>query len=127
MPGWIEKEQIFSLMANASIGIAPYIDSMNYRLNTPNKFGEYLSAGLPIAVAVSGEMENLRGQYMCGNVYHNSKDLIDIIENYYHNEALLSQYSGNARKLYEDMFNADSMNEKLLSHIERISKLEKET
>ncbi|MBR2311934.1 MAG: glycosyltransferase family 4 protein [Clostridia bacterium] len=127
MPGWIEKEQIFSLMANASIGIAPYIDSMNYRLNTPNKFGEYLSAGLPIAVAVSGEMENLLGQYMCGNVYHNSKDLIDIIENYYHNEALLSQYSGNARKLYEDMFNADSMNEKLLSHIERISKLEKET
>ena len=123
MPGWIEKEQIFSLMSNASIGIAPYIDSMNYRMNTPNKFGEYLSAGLPIAVSVSGGMEKLLARYECGAVYRNSKDLIEIIENYYKDRELLMSHSSNARSLYEDMFNADNSNQKLLDHIIKISKI----
>lgn len=126
IPGWIEKEQIFSLMANASIGIAPYIDSMNYRLNTPNKFGEYLSAGLPIAVSVTGEMERLLKEYECGQVYSDSNELIEIIKNYYYNEQLLLHHSANARKLYEDMFNADKSNQKLLEHIKKISKVKEE-
>ena len=126
MPGWIEKEQIFSLMANAAIGIAPYIDSMNYRLNTPNKFGEYLSAGLPIVVSVAGEMEKLLKTYECGAVYRNSKDLVDLIENYYNNKLILSQHSNNSRKLYEEMFNADLSNQKLMDHITMISKIKEE-
>lgn len=125
IPGWIEKEQIFSLMSNASIGIAPYIDSMNYRMNTPNKFGEYLSAGLPIAVSVTGEMEKLLESYECGRVYSNLEDLIEIIENYYNDNELLSNHSANARRLYEDMFNADNANQKLLNHILKISKIQK--
>lgn len=120
IPGWIEKEQIFSLMANSSIGIAPYINSINYRLNTPNKFGEYLSAGLPIAVSVRGEMERLLNHYECGDVYYNSKDLVGIIEKYYYNKELLYQHSANARVLYEEMFNADTSNQKLLNHIVKI-------
>ena len=126
IPGWIEKEQIFSLMANASIGIAPYINSMNYRLNTPNKFGEYLSAGLPIAVSVSGEMEDLLNQHECGSVYRDATDLIELIEKYYHNDELLSQHSANARALYENLFNADNSNQKLLDHIIKISKSKRE-
>lgn len=126
IPGWIEKEQIFSLMANASMGLAPYINSMNYRLNTPNKFGEYLSASLPIAVSVPGEMEELLEQYECGGVYRNSAELIELIEKYYHNGELLSQHSSNSRILYEKFFNADNTNQKLLDHIIKISKLKKE-
>ena len=113
-------------MANAAIGIAPYINSMNYRLNTPNKFGEYLSAGLPIAVAVSGDMENLLNRYECGGAYFNSKDLIEFIEKYYLNEELLVKHSKNARVLYEEMYNADTFNQKLLNHIENISIAHKE-
>lgn len=127
IPGWIEKEQIFSLMANASLGIAPYIDSMNYRLNTPNKFGEYLSAGLPIAVSVSGEMENLLKKYDCGSYYRNAEELIKIVDLYFRDPKLTTQHSHNAKKLYEDMFNADKANEKLLNHIIKISQLKKES
>ncbi len=127
IPGWIEKEQIFSLMANSSLGIAPYIDSMNYRLNTPNKFGEYLSAGLPIAVSVSGEMENLLKEYDCGSYYKNASELIEIIEFYFGNPEIAEQHSLNARKLYEDKFNADKANEKLLNHIIEIANLKKES
>ena len=127
IPGWIEKEQIFSLMANASLGIAPYIDSMNYRLNTPNKFGEYLSAGLPIAVSVSGEMENLLKKYDCGSYYRNAEELIKIVDLYFRDPKFTTQQSHNAKKLYEDMFNADKANEKLLNHIIKISQLKKES
>ena len=122
IPGWIEKEQIFSLMANASLGVAPYIDSMNYRLNTPNKFGEYLSAGLPIAVSVSGEMEKLLKEYNCGCYYRNAEELIKIVDLYFKDSKLTAQHSHNAKKLYEGMFNADKTNEKLLNHIIKISK-----
>lgn len=127
IPGWIEKEQIFSLMANSSLGIAPYIDSMNYRLNTPNKFGEYLSAGLPIAVSVSGEMENLLKKYDCGSYYRNAEELIKIVDLYFRDPKLTTQHSHNAKNLYEDMFNADKANEKLLNHIIKISQLKKES
>lgn len=126
MSGWIEKEKIFSLMANASVGVAPYIDSMNYRLNTPNKFGEYLSAGLPIAVSVHGEMERLLNDYECGSAYDSSDKLIHIIENYRKDEHLLSLHSANARRLYEKMFNADTCNQELLDHIKTVSKTTEE-
>lgn len=120
IPGWIEKEQILSLMCYSKIGIAPYIDSMNYRLNTPNKFGEYLSAGLPIAVSVQGEMDKLLKENQCGASYKTSQDLIDIIEQYYKDSQLQHEHSQNARNLYEEMFNGDTINQKIYNHIKMV-------
>lgn len=120
VPGWIEKEQILSLMCYSKIGIAPYIDSMNYRLNTPNKFGEYLSAGMPIAVSVKGEMDKLVEQNKCGFSYQNAQELIDIIERYYKDRKLQKEHSINARKLYEEMFNGDTINQKIFEHIKLV-------
>lgn len=123
IPGWIEKKQILSLLSYAKIGIAPYIDSMNYRLNTPNKFGEYLSASLPIAVSVTGEMEVLLNKYNCGAYYHNTEDLYNIIIKYYTNNDLQTEASMNARALFEKMFNGDNSNAQILKHIIQISKI----
>lgn len=123
IPGWIEKPQILSLLSYAKIGIAPYIDSINYRLNTPNKFGEYLSASLPIAVSVPGEMEALLKKHKCGACYHDTEELYNIIDNYYRNKDLRKEASRNARELFEMMFNGDNANEKLLQHIIEISKI----
>ena len=123
IPGWIEKKQILSLLSYAKIGIAPYIDSMNYRLNTPNKFGEYLSASLPIAVSVTGEMETLLNKHNCGAYYRNTEDLFNIIEKYYRDKDLQNEASKNARALFEKMFNGDNANAVLLQHIIEISKI----
>ena len=123
IPGWIEKKQILSLLSYAKIGIAPYIDSMNYRLNTPNKFGEYLSASLPIAVSVTGEMEALLNKHNCGAYYRNTEDLFNIIDKYYRDKDLQNDASKNARALFEKMFNGDNANAVLLQHIIEISKI----
>jgi glycosyltransferase involved in cell wall biosynthesis len=121
-PGWIEKEQISSLAANASLGIAPYIDSMNYTQNTPNKFGEYLSASLPILVSVSGSMEKLVNENQCGYRYRNSSDLVDIINNYFEDSHKLVQHMKNARQLYEQYFNGDVAYEKMLDYLVEVKK-----
>ena len=47
---------------------------------------------------------------------------IEIIKKYYYHNELLEQHSSNARALYENLFNADSSNRKLLDHIIKISK-----
>ena len=122
IPGWIEKAQILSLLSNSKVGIAPYINSMNYRMNTPNKFGEYLSASLPIAVSVSGEMEKLLKQNECGYMYTDGSSLANIILEYYKSTEKTKQHTQkNARKLYEKMFNADFANDNLLKHINNVA------
>lgn len=120
--GWIEKEEIMSITANSSIGIAPYIDSMNYRMNTPNKFGEYLSASLPIIISVSGVMEDLLNKNSCGKKYSCGKELADIILEYYNNSDKLKSQSVNARELYENMFNGDNVNQVFENYLITIAK-----
>jgi glycosyltransferase involved in cell wall biosynthesis len=116
-PGWIGKEQISSLAANASLGIAPYIDSINYTQNTPNKFGEYLSASLPILVSVSGSMENLLNEQECGYRYHSGTNLADIIIGYFEDKDKLDKHSSNARNLFEQNFNGDFAYNKMLEYL----------
>ena len=121
-PGWIEKEDIMTLTANASLGLAPYIDSMNYRMNTPNKFGEYLSASLPPVISVSGVMEELLKENNCGARYLDGETLKTIILSYYNDNKMLKEHSENARLLYERMFNADTVNEKFVEHMKKVIK-----
>ena len=122
LPGWIEKEQLTSLAANASLGIAPYIDSINYTQNTPNKFGEYLSASIPILVSVSGSMENLLIKNQCGYRYNSGTELAEIICDYFNNKVKLAQHSKNARQLYEQQFNGDVVYKKMLEHLIEVKK-----
>lgn len=121
-PGWIEKEQILSLAANGCLGIAPYINSINYTQNTPNKFGEYLSASLPILVSVSGDMENLLIKNECGYSYKSGYELADIINKYFNDKDKLNKHSKNARYLYEQQYNGDVAYKNLLDYLIEVKK-----
>lgn len=120
-PGWIEKEMIISLLEYSSLGIAPYINSINYQTNTPNKFGEYLSAGLPILVRVDGVMANILSLNACGYYYQNGEDLADIIRSLVDNLAL-TEMKYKARSLYEDSFNLSKANNSLRDLFFRVMK-----
>lgn len=116
-PGWVEKDMITSLLQYASVGIAPYIDSFNYRNNTPNKFGEYLSAGLPILVSVSGLMEEYLTTYKCGFRYKDGNHLAELIMNYKSSPEKLFKARREARNLYEKEFELNKINEKYYNHL----------
>ncbi|UTH12344.1 glycosyltransferase [Macrococcoides canis] len=105
-PGWINQDEISSLLNNSILGIAPYIDSINYRNNLPNKFGEYLSFGVPILVGVEGMMKELLLLNECGNFYKNSKDLALLIDKYTMDVDFQREQSNAAKKLYDKSFNA---------------------
>lgn len=120
-PGWIEKEMIVSLLKYSHIGIAPYINSFNYRNNTPNKFGEYLAAGLPILVGVQGRMEEFLKDNNCGCYYDDGADLAKKILKIYQTDEY-EIMKKNARQLYADEFFIDTINQKLKEHICKIAR-----
>lgn len=119
-PGWIERDMITSLLQHSKLGIAPYINSVNYRLNTPNKFGEYLSAKLPILLSVDGVMKKLVDDNHCGFYYQNAKELSKGILNYYDNLEQTISESINARKLYEDKFQITKVQTKFMNHLQYV-------
>lgn len=117
LPGWVEKDKISSLLINSQIGLIPYIDGVNYRGNTPNKFGEYLSASLPILVSLSGSMESLLSEFHCGFHYENGEKLAELIIKYRNDRILCQEHKKNARALYELKFNGDKVNKELFTYI----------
>lgn len=116
-PGWIGKDMIISLLRFSSVGIAPYIDSFNYRMNTPNKFGEYLSAGLPILMGVDGIMRETVETNKCGYYYKNGAELKKIIEIIYGDLTLQNELRTNARKVYERFYSLNIANENLTNMV----------
>mgnify|MGYP002717411460 FL=1 len=121
IPGWVGKDEIASLIATSNVGIAPYKNSMNFRLNAPNKFGEYLSASLPILVSVPGIMSELLNENNCGFEYESTEELIKLIENYYESKTLQNQHAKNARNLFEHSFNAENVYNNFGKYLEEIA------
>ncbi|WP_432717520.1 glycosyltransferase [Staphylococcus equorum] len=121
LPGWIGKDEISTLLINSDIGIAPYINSKNYKLNLPNKFGEYLASNLPILVSVSGMMENLLNQFECGYRYDGEKDLYNKINFLFNNEDNLIKQKNNAAKLYEEQFKAETVYNNFANYLEKLN------
>lgn len=119
LPGWINKEEIGSLLTNSDIGIAPYINSKNFRLNCPNKFGEYLASKLPILVSVDGIMNELLIENNCGFLYKNSNDLTSKIINYYSNPILLNEHKNNSYNLYKRHFDVETVYNQFADFIEK--------
>lgn len=125
LPGWIEEEQISSLLSMSSIGVAPYRDSVNFRDNTPNKFGEYLSASLPILVGIEGIMKDLLIENKCGYKYNDGRDLSNKILEIYNDESLNKLLKKNSGKLFNKNFNANNTYKNLIEFMQLISNKKK--
>lgn len=119
LPGWINKDEIGSLLTNSDIGIAPYINSKNFRLNCPNKFGEYLASKLPILVSVDGVMNELLKENNCGFMYKESHDLSSKIKKYYLDQNLLKEHKNNSYCLYKKSFDVETVYHEFADFIEK--------
>lgn len=122
-PGWIEKKHISTLLAVSKLGLAPYRDSINFSYNVPNKFGEYLSVGLPVILGIGGVMKELITENMCGVCYSNSDELVDIILSLYNNENNLKIMSQNAYRLYESKFNSNKVYNEMAEYLREIARV----
>jgi glycosyltransferase involved in cell wall biosynthesis len=121
LPGWIEQKRIKSLLELSSVGLAPYRNSINFTMNIPNKFAEYLSAGLPVLLGIDGVMGNLVQQHDCGFVYKNAEELADILLKLENDKLFYKTLSRNSRYLYEEQFMASKIYLDMAQHLFNIA------
>jgi glycosyltransferase involved in cell wall biosynthesis len=118
-PGWIDRAGIHTLLHMANIGLAPYVNSNNFKSNIPNKPIEYLSAGLPILSGIEGAIAELINENDCGYQYEygSAESLSAVLIGIMSNLQGLKNKSENAKKLYSDRFDADIVYNSLISFL----------
>ena len=126
MPGWVGKAEIWTLLQRSSVGVLPYpSDQAGLDMSFPNKVGEYFSAGLPIISSLHGEVSRLLNKEKCGMSYPNLgvNELTKIFLDLEGSKDTLQKMSKNAKRVFEEQFDANKVYNNLCDFIERISKI----
>ena len=58
--------QIRALLSRAQLGLVPYRNTPDLIMSVPNKVGEYLAAGVPVAACLQGTLARLLSVRHCG-------------------------------------------------------------
>lgn len=119
VPGWLNTYQIEELLRYSHVGICPTSKEVEL---FPNKAFTYLSAGLPIISAFKGELKEIIEKYNIGFYYPpNDIDvLVSCIKRLYEDKELYQKMSENARKVFDEMFDADKIYEEYAEYIEKL-------
>jgi glycosyltransferase involved in cell wall biosynthesis len=122
LPGWLNQNEMAVLLKNSHVGVCP---TTKARKAFPNKAFSYLSAGLPIISAFHGDIKETIEKYQIGFYYQpNDKDaLINWIKKLYEDQGLYKKMAENARKVFDEMFDADKIYASYAEHIEKIAEM----
>lgn len=123
-PGWIDAPEIWALMQRSKLGLAPYVDSENFRKNVPNKIAEYFSAGLPVLTNLEGRVRELLKKNDCGYFYSHGAagELADAVLSAIRDPATLARRSQNAAALFASSFSADRIYADFASYLEEAAR-----
>ena len=123
-PGWINKDQIWTLLRMSSIGLLPYQNVKSFVISFPNKSIEYLSAGLPIVSSLKGVLGELLSNHNCGITYEseNANDLASKLIYLFNNPSILKEMSKNAYTLYKNKFIAEKVYNDMIDYLELVVK-----
>ena len=104
----VNKTSLAGLMAAADMGLQILADIPAFYYGTsPNKFFDYISAGLPVLVNYPGWQADMIAQHVCGFAVppQNSLAFADALEKAANEREQLMVMGGQARKLAECEFN----------------------
>jgi glycosyltransferase involved in cell wall biosynthesis len=118
--GWLNQNEISALLHYSHIGICP---TNQIRDAFPNKVFVYLSSALPILVAFEGELKEIIEKYQLGFYYPpNDVDaLVYCIKKLYDDSELYKRMTENAKRVFDEMFDADKIYEEYADHVERVA------
>ena len=108
----VDKKQLSGLMASADLGLQLLANvSAFYYGTSPNKFFDYIAAGLPVLTNYPGWVANLISANRCGYaVVPDAPDLFaDALEAAAANRLLLKTMGSNAHLLAERQFDRDDL------------------
>ena len=119
LPGWCSYAQLRVLLESATVGLIPYRDSVNFANALPNKAGEYLAHGLPLAWSLgTGPLDRYIAENGVGCSYHKSAEVLTkYVEHLLDNPTVLVATQAAARRLFEREFQADTVHQRLLDHL----------
>jgi glycosyltransferase involved in cell wall biosynthesis len=121
-PGWVDAKQIWRLMNHATIALASYKESENYRSSLTNKMIEYMAGELPILFSIDeGYVANLIQTNEIGLTYGGSSErLSESILRLLDDEPFRIKLAQNSRRLFEQNFKADKVYKDFVSYLEKI-------
>lgn len=119
-PGWVNKEDIAAIGSISDIGLMAYKPNDNFEKQMPNKFSEYLSLGLAIALQPTGVMKKLISDEKCGFSYSNADSLTQMLLEFLDSPEQLKEMGMRSRKLFEKSFSSDVEYYRYLKYVERI-------
>lgn len=107
-PGYINAAQIAWLSNRAQSGLLPYHNYLqDFANGLPNKFGEYLSFGLPVLTCLDGISKTLVNERQSGGWFGTAEELNALIRRYCEDEAFYQRSRANALELFNEGFNAE--------------------
>lgn len=111
LPGWVDGPRIHALLRRCHLGLAPYRSRGGFRESIPNKPPEYLSAGLPVATCLEGELRRLLERGGCGAFYPegDEKALAALLLELEADRGRLGEMSRRAGELYRNEFRAETV------------------
>jgi glycosyltransferase involved in cell wall biosynthesis len=120
LPGWIDKDEIQTIMEISSVGLVPYTKQALQSL--PNKPFEYMSASLPVLSSLSGEFSQMVLEEEIGINYQaeNPESLATALLWCFNNKDKCQEYGTKARLLVEKQFSNQSIYPKLVNHLESV-------
>ena len=119
--GFVDQAKILALSKMASMYIAPYRNTNDFKMSIPNKIIDSLRMGLPILTPLKGELKNIINNSNAGFIYSDKQSLINFIETSINDSKMLAIMSKNARKLYLDEFDFHTVYDSLVDHIENFT------
>ena len=119
--GWIDKREIEALSQSAWAGLAAY--KKGALMSLTNKVFEYLSAGTPLLISLTGEAESIVTDNACGLVYQAGEpaSLAEGVLRITTDLALHDAMSSNARELFEREYDAANVYAKMIEFIEGVA------
>ena len=120
--GWQDKINIDYILKNSKIGLAPYKDTFDFRMSVSNKYAEYLSYGLPIIITSSGYMKEITEKYNVGLASNNVEEIKKFVIKIMNDNNKYKNVSNNAKKLFNEKFDATKIYKDLVKHLEKIEK-----
>lgn len=116
-PGWLNAGNIAALVGSSHVGVCPTTKSLPF---FPNKAFVYFSAGLPVMSAFEGDLKHLLTKHHLGFYYppNDLETLISQLLTLYEDRHLYLKMRENVMAKYPELFDADTIYEDYINHLE---------
>ncbi len=122
-PGWVNAAQIRALLSRAQLGLVPYRNTPDLIMSVPNKVGEYLAAGVPVAACLQGTLARLLSVRHCGLQFEAREpaSLVTLVRRLRDDAHLRTTLSANALLAYREELSGAVVYGRLIARLEAIA------